>query len=395
MRSSKTLSSIVAWLAFVEQSPHREFLMTGKTSDTLYRNVIDGATGILAIMGRRAKYNKCGQGGAKLCLTFGRITKICYCVGAHNEGSEGRIRGMTIAGWYADEVTLYPESFVKQAINRMSLPGARAFWTTNPDSPYHYINTEFIQKAKEKGYKHWHFELDDNYSLTKEYKENLKKAYSGLWYKRMVQGLWVLAEGAIYDMFDQEKGGHVVDDLPDRFERYFIGVDYGTSNPCVFLLFGESAGVYYCIKEYYYDSKKTSRQKSDDEYAVDFVAFVGDVALSAIYIDPSAASFIVALKKRRVRNIKEADNSVLDGLRTQATLLANRKYFIHRSCKNTIGEYGSYVWDVKAQERGEDKPVKKFDHGKDAERYALHGEANRTPVRGSSSGQTLGSKINW
>jgi hypothetical protein len=82
---------------------------------------------------------------------------------------------MTIGGWDADEITLHPESFVKQAINRMSLPNARAYWTTNPDSPFHFIKTEFIDQAPVKGFKTWHFNIDDNLSLTEQYKSNLKK----------------------------------------------------------------------------------------------------------------------------------------------------------------------------------------------------------------------------
>ena len=39
------------------------------------------------------------------------------------------------------------------------------------------IKTEYIDKAKEKGYKHWHFELDDNLTLSNDYKENIKNLH--------------------------------------------------------------------------------------------------------------------------------------------------------------------------------------------------------------------------
>jgi phage terminase large subunit len=63
---------------------------------------------------------------------------------------------------------------------------------------------------------------------------------------------------------------------------------------------------------------------------------------------------------------------VLDGIRYVSTLLSNNRYFIHESCKNLIKEKASYVWDTKAQQKGEDKSLKQNDHASDAERYGLY-----------------------
>lgn len=368
VRSSKTLSSIIAWLAFLEKSPNNEFLMSGKTIDTLYRNLIGGATGILAIVGcRRCQYKKSAEGGAQLLIKFGKQTKICYCVGAHNEGSEARIRGMTIGGWLADEVTLYPESFVKQAINRMSLDGAKAIWTTNPDGPYHYIKREFIDKARDKGYRVWHFELDDNYSLSEEYKENVKRAYTGLWYKRMIQGLWVQAEGAVYDMFDEAV--HVID-CPAAHSEYYVAIDYGTSTVTTFGLYGLTGDAVYLLKEYYHDAEATGRQKTNSEFGTDFDQFVGSVHPRAIYCDPSASSFKVELRRRGYA-VKDADNDVLEGIRLHASFLSDRRFFVDRSCVHSCQEYASYVWDPAAQAQGEDRPLKQNDHCCDRNRYMI------------------------
>jgi len=398
VRSSKTVCSIIAWLDFVEKSPHREFLMTGKTSDTLYRNVIDGGVGIISIMGeKRAKYVKGGDGGAHLKLKFRNpnkaserkwIEKICYCIGGNDEKSEGRVRGMTVAGWYADEVTLYPESFTKQCLNRMSLSGSRAIWTTNPDSPYHPVYTEYIEKAKEKGYKVFHFELDDNLSLDPWYKENIKKAYSGLWYKRMILGLWVMADGVIYDMFDHE--AHVVDVLPDM-NRYWLACDYGTSNATTFILSGLGVdGRLYIIDEYYHSGSQSGQQKSHDEhvgqkspqmYSADFKKWLehcGDVMgkridYDRLFIDPSAEAFIVQLWSDGVRKIAKADNAVKNGIELVSTIMTLDRFRVHRRCKNVLRELSSYVWDPKAQKLGEDKPMKTNDHCLDPIRYIANG----------------------
>ena len=377
VRSGKTMASIVAWMEFVRASRHTKFLMTGSTSDTLYRNVIED---IEKIMGkRRARFVKSAKGGAKLLLRFRNpnypvrsqkqhITKICYCVGAHDESSEKRVRGMTVGGWYADEVTLYVESFVKQAINRMSLSGARAFWTCNPDSPYHFIKTEFIDTAASKGYKVWHFELDDNLALDQEYKENIRRAYTGLWYMRMIRGLWVLAEGAVYDMFNEPL--HVLD-APKGLRHRIVGVDYGTTNPCTFGLFEWDVGFpVYLSREYWFNSKEAGRQKTDAEYADDMIRRRGDDTPEAVYVDPSAASLIAELRKRRLP-VKEANNSVRDGIQFVSKLLADRQFLIDPSCTQTIREFYGYVWDARAQKNGEDKPLKQNDHAMDRTRYGL------------------------
>ncbi|WP_289135607.1 PBSX family phage terminase large subunit [uncultured Brevibacillus sp.] len=381
VRSGKTIASIVAWIDFVQSSPHRVFLMTGSTSDTLYRNVIEDIERILGK--KRARYVKSAKGGARLNLKFRNpaypdeskqkfIYKICYCVGAHDERAEGRIRGMTVAGWYADEVTLYPESVVKQAINRMSLAGARAIWTTNPDSPYHPIKKEFIDKAAEKEYKNWHFVLDDNFSLDEDYKKNIRNAYVGLWYKRMILGLWVLAEGAVYDMWDEKENTFTDDELVPGFKslaRRYISVDFGTKNATVFLDCWDDGDTIWIMDEYYYSGKEKGRQKENSEYANDLETFAGDEHPLYVIIDPSAASFKTTLRNRVFR-LKDADNEVLEGIRMTATMLAKRKIKVHLTrCTNFQKEINGYVWDEKAALRGIEQPLKNDDHCMDAIRY--------------------------
>ena len=388
VRSSKTVCSIISWIKFVEDSPHREFLMTGKTADTLFRNVLDGDVGMINIIGSaRAKYKKSSEGGAKLQFkckdpeTGKMIVKTIYCLGANDERAEGNIRGMTIAGWYADEVTLYPESFVKQGINRMSLDGAQAFWTMNPDSPYHYIKIEFIDKAVEKGYKIFHFELDDNLSLSERYKNSLKAAYSGLWYKRMVLGLWVMADGVIYDLFNHEED--VVDTLP-HMKKYWVGVDYGTSNATTFILCGLGQDECFYVCQEYYHSGKDGISKSPSQYSKDMKHWLEalhdadgtQIDPERIFIDPSAEGFILQCWQDGVKRTASADNAVKTGIELVSNLMGNRVFKVHSGCKNVLRELSSYCWDEKAQKRGEDVPLKTSDHTMDPIRYVINTTKN-------------------
>jgi PBSX family phage terminase large subunit len=227
------------------------------------------------------------------------------------------------------------------------------------------------------------FGLNDNPVLHEEYKERLKRLHTGLWYRRMVEGEWVVAEGAIYPMLDPEAGGnHVVTRLPDAFERYVVGVDYATATVTVFLLLGKHRGTWYVIREYYHDAERTGTQKTNTELRDDFLGFLGGVVPVSVEVDPSAAGFQLELRRAGVRRVNDADNEVVEGIRRVSTALSvEDRLKIHASCQNLLSEMSGYVWDKKAQERGEDKPVKKKDHGPDALRYAIARIYGKQPQR--------------
>lgn len=371
VRSGKTFASILRWIEFVATAPTGgELLMVGKSVNAVYRNVIRP---MKLLLGDQMQYFS----GKQVVKLFGREI---FVFGAYDESSEEILRGITAAGIYGDEVTLWPESFFKMCLSRMSVPGAKLFGTTNPDNPYHYLKVQYLDN-KELDLVQFDFCFEDNPELTKEFKDNLKKEYVGIWYKRFILGLWVAAEGAIFDFFDEEEYVRDIAIMP-KADYHVVGVDYGTGNPTVFGLFGVS---YYAKpkiwlrKEYFWDSQAQQRQKTDDEYAEDMCDFVSQYKnVEKIIIDPSAASFKIALNKKLIERglviaIVDAENSVLDGIRVHAAMLKSKDYVVTRRCKRTIQDYFGYSWDPKAQKKGEDKPLKTTgaDHTKDMERYTL------------------------
>jgi len=358
VRSGKTFTSYYLLPLRVQYQGRGNFLLVGKTERTLRRNVIDP---LRELYGESNISEIYGDGTVDL---FGRKA---YVVGANDERAVTKIQGIGLVYCMGDEVTTWPESFFQMLKSRLDKPGAKFDGTCNPESPYHWIK-EFLD-SEGLDIKHWHFRLDDNPFLDPQFVDSLKQEYTGLWYKRYIEGLWVMAEGVIYDMFDERV--HVIDQYPEA-TRYYVSVDYGTGNPTVFGLFGVKGSSAWMEREYYYDHEKQGRQKTDAEFSQDLKEFLGDIRPKAIIVDPSALSFKTQLKKDGFSSVRDADNAVLDGIRTQATMLQSGRYKIHRSCKNTIREYSGYVWDAKAQEKGEDKPVKQNDHCKDAERYFLH-----------------------
>src|SRR5690606_11905599 len=191
---------------------------------------------------------------------------------------------------------LMPQSIVNQATARCSVEGSKLWFNCNPAGPYHWFKLEWLDKLEEKNALHLHFTMDDNPSLSERVKERYRRMYSGVFYRRYILGLWVLAEGLIYDMFDPQK--HVVPTVGRPYTQYYVSIDYGTQNPMAFGLWGFHKGVWYKVKEYHYDGRLKGRQKTDEEYYQDLVEFVGDVQPRAIIIDPSAASFITLIRKK-------------------------------------------------------------------------------------------------
>jgi PBSX family phage terminase large subunit len=368
IRSGKTMCmsmSFVAWS--MENFDGENFIIAGKTVGSCRRNVIKPLKRMLAAVGYEVEEHRSEN---YLTIRKNGRENDYYIFGGKDEGSQDLVQGITAAGAFFDEVALMPESFVNQATGRCSVDGSKFWFNCNPESPYHWFKLNWLDKAKEKNLLHLHFTMDDNPSLSERIKERYRSMYSGVFFKRYILGLWVMAEGLVYDMFAPEK--HVVepDAIPDIVPNtYYVSCDYGTQNATVFHLWGKGRdGIWYCIREYYYSGRDAAVQKTDTEYADDLEKWLQGIKPQKIVVDPSAASFIAELKKRKYM-VKKAKNDVLDGIRFFASLLTDAAVKFSSECQMTIREFSSYIWDEKASERGEDKPVKAFDHAMDSVRY--------------------------
>lgn len=363
VRAGKSFVSLLRWIDFCMNGPEGALIICGRTDKTIKRNIIQP---LQELIGSAVVYKQ-GKGEVQL------YNRTMYVVGANDDRAEAKIRGSEFAGALIDEATLIPENFFKMLLSRLSIPGSCLFASTNPDSPYHWFKRDFIDREADLDLKTFKFSIEDNPSLTDKYIKDLSAEYQGLWYKRYIEGKWVLADGAVYDFFDENL--HVIPMAQSAASYYIVGIDYGTTNPCAFVLIGYNGGAYpnmWLEKEYYYDSKESMRQKSDYEYVNDFLDFIDGHYVKQVYIDPSAASMKQELIRAGYGNISDAKNDVLTGIRFQGQLITNGTYKICANCLHSIKEYSNYLWDSKASERGEDKPIKKFDHSLDAQRYALY-----------------------
>ncbi|MTV47751.1 PBSX family phage terminase large subunit [Heliobacillus mobilis] len=376
VRAGKTVAMAFSFVTWAMVTFNGEQLgMAGKTIGALRRNVIQPLKRILKSRGFKVKDHRADN---CLTITFRGRSNTFYLFGGKDESSQDLIQGVTLAGMFFDEVALMPESFVNQATARCSVDGAKLWFNCNPAGPYHWFKVGWLNKLAEKNALHLHFTMDDNLSLSPRVRERYKRMYSGVFYKRYILGLWVMAEGIIYDMFDETK--HVID-CPKEHREYGVSIDYATASVATFGLYGVTKDVVHLIREYYWDAKAKGRQKTDKELADDFKSFLDGVVPMNIYIDPSAASLKLELRRAGYNQVRDADNDVINGIRTVAKFLSTMRFFIDRSCKDTIREFFSYIWDEKAQNRGEDKPVKENDHAMDRNRYFIYTRFGKPQAR--------------
>lgn len=368
--------SYVMWA--MERHDGKNFIMAGKTISSFKRNVLQNLKLMLTSRGYRWDYHISGDLPNMLEVTRKGKTNYFFIFGGKDEGSQDLVQGITAAGAFFDEVALMPESFVNQATGRCSVEGRKFWFNCNPAGPMHWFKLNWIDKCRKKKLLYLHFTMDDNLSLSEEIKARYRGMYSGVFYLRYIKGLWKAAEGLIYTMFTDDNL-YTDDQRPIGLKSTAIrsiAVDYGTTNPCVFLDIWDDGQTLWVDREYRWDSRSEEArrspnpQRTDSQYADDMAAFMGSrpEEQCEIIVDPSAASFITELQGRGYY-VKPADNEVIDGIRIVSTLLVKRNIRINWNCKGLIAELQSYVWDDKAAERGEEKPIKQQDHGPDALRY--------------------------
>lgn len=379
IRAGKSVAMSLSFVFWAMATFNRmNFAFCGVTVGALRRNVVDDMIVTIEHHGYNVQDKK-GMGCLIITDPKGEHTNKFYMFSCYDARSQDAIQGITLAGVMFDEVALMPESAVNQATGRCSIDGAKFWFNCNPGERLHWFKVEWINKYVEKELLYVHFTMDDNLSLTDKVKRRYMSMYTGVFYRRYIEGLWVAAEGVIYDCWDETKNGfdaNVVKPWEFREAQHYVAIDYGTVNPTVFLDAWDDGVNFWITKEYYHDSKTSRMQKTAAQYAEELERFLEGDHDVQIIVDPSAEAFILELKNRGYW-VKDADNSVLEGIRMTSILIAKGAIKVDTSCKMFRKEIETYVWDSKAAERGEEKPVKANDHAMDALRYLVKTKTKR------------------
>lgn len=360
VRSGKTLAMGLSFFLWAMSCfDGKKFGVCGKTIASLRRNVLSEILPRLTELGARWQEKRSEN---LVTVSFRGRENQFYIFGGRDESSASLIQGITFAGVLLDEVALMPRSFVEQACARCSVAGSRIWFNCNPAGPNHWFYKTWIQEAAKRNCLRLHFTMEDNPSLTQQIRQRYQRLYTGVFYKRFVLGQWVQAEGRVYDFFTEEMTGTP----PENCDKWYISCDYGTVNPMSMGLWGRCRGVWYRVKEFYFDSRAQMRQMTDGEYAQALESLAGDRPITAVIVDPSAASFLELLRRRGWR-VQKANNDVLSGIRLTSDCLKTGKIVIGPGCTDCLREMEEYVWDLK--DGSKDKVRKEHDHAMDDMRY--------------------------
>lgn len=327
-------------------------VILGNTKGTLQRNIIVPLQNIWGLD------LVSDIGSDNTAMMFGETV---YCLGADKISQVDKIRGSSIKYCYGDEVVTWHEDVFNMLKSRLDKSYSRFDGTCNPEGPNHWFK-KFIDSDADIYSQH--YTIDDNPFLPADVKENLKREYYGtVFYDRFILGLWVIAEGLVYQIFSRQK--NVVQETP-KDGYYYISMDYGIVNPCSMGLWCVTDEQAVRVDEFYWNSRETKRQKTDEEYYQDLVKLAGDKEIQSVVIDPSATSFIETIRRHGRFSIIRANNDVLDGIRVVSSMLNKQMIQISDRCENSIMEFETYCWDDKSKE---DKVVKENDHAMDDIRY--------------------------
>ena len=359
VRSGKTLAMGLGFVLWAQSCfDGRSFGICGKTIASVRRNVL--AEVLPRLEGLGASWKEKRSENLVTVRFLGRENRF-YLFGGRDESSAGLIQGITFAGVLLDEAALMPRSFVEQACARCSVDGSRLWFNCNPAGPGHWLYRTWVLEAEKRNCLRLTFTMEDNPSLTKAIRQRYERLYTGVFYRRFILGQWVQAEGRVYDFFS----GEMVGKIPECCDKWYISCDYGTVNPMSMGLWGRCGGVWYRVREFYFDSRKEMRQMTDEEYAGALGKLAGGREITAVIVDPSAASFMEVLRRGGWR-VRKARNDVLSGIRLTSDCLKAGKVVICEGCADCLREMEEYVWDLQG---GADRVRKEHDHAMDDMRY--------------------------
>ena len=376
-RGGKNVLITMAYCSILEKHPSKLHLIAGVSTTTARLNILDcDGYGMMNFFEGRCRL---GQYQNRDCLYVNTPTreKIVLVSGGGKDRDERLIKGNTYGTAYITEANECHPNFIREVFDRtISSPDRKVFHDLNPKAPRHWYYEDIIafherQQAADPsyGYNYGHFTIADNMSISDTQLRKILRTYEkgSIWYKRDILGLRCIADGLVYPFFNE---GCIFDELPWQAKqrgKWYISVDYGTTNPTSAGLWCVYNGVAYRVKEYYYDSRAAgNEQLSDEKHYAGLVRLAGDHPIERVVLDPSAASLKTVIRDHGKFAVWDANNDVINGIRTTNNFLEAGRIKIHRSCQDCIAEFGLYRWDTDA---GNDAVIKENDHAMDDMRY--------------------------
>jgi len=349
VRSAKTLSiiyKIPQMFDFVGNEYLKVF--SGYSKNTVRNNVLVELLPYLKnYHGAQVKFNSAsGELDIKL---WGKLYN-CLVVGGGKSDSDSNIQGATWDFWYANELPKHHYGFYNMALSRLTPENARAIADSNPESSNHWLYRERIKPFLED---------DEN---------------------RKIKGLWVVAQGLVYDTFDIKKHTCAHKEIVEKIQKnefveYFLGLDWGWIHPLACGLYGITKdGKYYKIDELY------GSRINEDKVISWILDRQKEYGRYFRFINCDNARPEQNHKLRQALNgiiVHEKKPKVIDSIGIVRSIINYDRLIVNKDrCKNTLREFGLYRYPNE-QERTDrfidlDTPLKENDDTMDETRYALY-----------------------
>ncbi|MDR2542776.1 MAG: phage terminase large subunit [Treponema sp.] len=279
---------------------------------------------------------------------------------------------------YFNEISQLSYVAVTTAYSRlaMRIQGCRNlfYYDCNPGSPLHWAYKIFVLKRtflsgepleKAELYTSMLLNPEDNReNLPEDYISDILDVLPEKQKARFRDGLWVKAEGVIYDRFDESMIVKAAD-LPEQFDRYAAGQDFGLN--ITFVKIGWVGDVIYVLGDY--GAFNMTTQSFNDELSARGLLDCPDEMGMPVYCDPAGGERI-----QEIRGGTKANNSVESGIDFINAKIERGQFFVCEKCTGVLSE----IWDYCRDEAGQ--IVKLNDHFLDALRYAIFSDVQQGVV---------------
>lgn len=349
VRSSKTVASVFAFMCEVIKSPDPRHLMVGRSQSAVMANCVDADLGLIDLSGGLAKIKRDKQNETYIDLAGKRIDMF----GGENVSSFRAFRGRTYGMAYIDEANLQHKNTIAECFNRTIASRSRKhFMTLNPDVPGHWLYTDYLDKYRDEnipGYRWFHFDLNDNPAITEERKEELKRQYTGIFYKRFILGMRVNAEGGCYPSFTEK---NVVDRVPEKILFVTIGADIGGNGSATTFaataFYMQDNRLSFCLIDEVYDTEN----RNVETLLANWEQFVkkqkARYVCADCWVDSAEQLIKKSMERRGVINVHNSfKKPIVDRIRFLDLMFSLGRASIYKDCKESIRAVQSAVWTTK------------------------------------------------
>lgn len=393
IRSGKTIDHCIIAAKYLEICPDKIHLASGSTIGNAKLNI--GACngfGLENLFRGRCKWGKYKDNEA-LYIKTQTGEKIVIFAGGAKSDSYKRILGNSYGMWMATEINEHYDcddsrsSFIKVAFGRqVAAIQPLVLWDLNPCNPGHSIYSNYIDNYLHGyvgGYQYQHFTIQDNLSISEQRKAEIESQYikGSIWYRRDILGERCIAEGLVFPAWES-----ILESPPSgEAEKYVLACDYGILNAFAVILWGKFGNTWHAVDGYYYSGRDKGVQLTDEDYGNEidarFGRYTSPFQKLPIIIDPSAASFIALMRRKKKYKVYPANNDVMDGIRETNTAMQLGLIKVNPDLKEWKREASGYIWDDNPVD---ERPVKVNDHYMDCTRYfvkTMHIAENRKKIQ--------------